>query len=365
MVEQPYEAEALLQILLATHPDLLAGDQVNPTDPRRWLLVEREAGVPAEAGASDWWAVDHLFLDQDAIPTFVEVKRAADTRVRREVVAQMLDYAANATEYWPVDRMRELFALRCAALGIDQREELGRLLGPDGDEAEFWDLARTNLRDGRVRLLFVADRIPPSLRRIVEFLNRQMDPAEVLAVEVRQFTPDTGEPLRTLVPRVIGQTEQARQMKTPARPAGRRVQVPIAELVERLRPEQWDLCQVILSVAEDQGFAATAFRRSDDSGTGTIRFALPSVQGVPASLDSDFLWVSLGRHHSALRDPTVNLTIRQAVRRVSPTTRQIDDPKKVEVGVALDSIRPDGRAELQELFGALRAALDSPSTDVD
>jgi hypothetical protein len=42
-----------------------------------------------------WWSLDHLVVDQDAVPTFVEVKRASDTPARREVVAQMLDYAAN------------------------------------------------------------------------------------------------------------------------------------------------------------------------------------------------------------------------------------------------------------------------------
>jgi hypothetical protein len=61
-----------------------------------------------------------------------------------------------------------------------------------------------------VRLIFVADEIPPELRRVVEFLNRQMDPAEVLAIEVKQFV---GETLKTLVPRVLGQTETARQKK--------------------------------------------------------------------------------------------------------------------------------------------------------
>ena len=107
MNARPYENELDLQLLVAKYPDLLAGDQINPSVPRRWLLVQQEAGVPAELGGGDWWALDHLFLDQDSVPTFVEVKRAADTRSRREVVAQMLDYAANATRYWPVDRMRD------------------------------------------------------------------------------------------------------------------------------------------------------------------------------------------------------------------------------------------------------------------
>ena len=40
-------------------------------------------------------------------------------------------------------------------------------------------------------MIFVADEIPVELARIVEFLNSQMDPAEVLAIELKQFTNDT------------------------------------------------------------------------------------------------------------------------------------------------------------------------------
>jgi hypothetical protein len=60
-------------------------------------------------------------------------------------------------------------------------------------------------------MVFAADEIPPELWRIVEFLNSQMDPAELLAIEIRQFV--RGE-LRTLVPSVIGQTSQAELRKT-------------------------------------------------------------------------------------------------------------------------------------------------------
>ena len=59
-------------------------------------------------------------------------------------------------------------------------------------------------------MVFVADEIPPELRRVVEFLNEQMDPAEVLAVEVKQYV---GQGMKTLVPRVIGQTAAAQQRR--------------------------------------------------------------------------------------------------------------------------------------------------------
>lgn len=83
MREQPYDAEELLQRLLAEYPNLLAGDQINSAAPRRWLLVSREVSVPAEEGGPGRWSLDHLFLDQDGIPTLVEVKPSRCTRRRR------------------------------------------------------------------------------------------------------------------------------------------------------------------------------------------------------------------------------------------------------------------------------------------
>ena len=45
LVEAPYDTEDILQALLARHHDLLPGDQIDPENPRRWLLVTREMGV--------------------------------------------------------------------------------------------------------------------------------------------------------------------------------------------------------------------------------------------------------------------------------------------------------------------------------
>jgi hypothetical protein len=69
----PYEAEAVLQELLEHYPQLLAGYEMSRSDPRRFLLVRREASVADQNGAGRW-SLDHLFVDQDAIPTLVEAK---------------------------------------------------------------------------------------------------------------------------------------------------------------------------------------------------------------------------------------------------------------------------------------------------
>ncbi len=216
---QQYQSEGILHSLIDKHPELIVGDQINPADVPRWIVVKREAGIPGSEEESNRWSVDHLFLDQYGRPTFVEVKRSTDTRIRREVVGQMLDYAANALKYWPVDQIKTLASENYG--GLDKLEDkLIEFLELD-DEAEeteqalgqFWNTVENNLRNGQVRLLFVADEIPSELRRIIEFLNEHMPIVEVLGVEIRQYKHDN---IQALVPRVVGQTESARQRKNPS-----------------------------------------------------------------------------------------------------------------------------------------------------
>jgi len=118
----------------------------------------------------------------------------------------MLDYAANSSRYWSVDTIKERFRA-----GVDDPDsQLMDLLGEESSSEAFWEDVETNLERGKIRLLFVADNIPSELKSIVEFLNEQMDPAEVLAVEIGHYE---GHGEEALVPHVIGQTEAARQKK--------------------------------------------------------------------------------------------------------------------------------------------------------
>jgi hypothetical protein len=194
------------QRLLSRFPELLVGDQVNPQNPRRWLLIRREVPISTgEVGASQW-SIDHVFLDQEGVPTLVEIKRQSDSRIRREVVGQMLDYAANCLTYWSVETLKSGLKRTCDENGQPVEAALSELIGIDTSVEEFWQLVKTNLQAKRIRMLFVADVIPLELRRIVEFLNEQMDPAEVLAIELRQFE---SKDLKVMVPTVYGQTQEA------------------------------------------------------------------------------------------------------------------------------------------------------------
>ena len=107
------------------------------------------------------------------MPVLVEVKRAVDTRLRREVVGQMLDYAANGVAYWRPGEIADEFAASCAKANVSADDELQAFLG-DGDPTSFWDQVDSTYEAGRIKLVFVADEIPADLARIVEFLNGQM-----------------------------------------------------------------------------------------------------------------------------------------------------------------------------------------------
>ena len=209
MSETPYYAEDVLQELLERHPDLLAGGQMTPGDPRRWALIAREQGVPDKEFSGSRWSIDHLFVDQEAVPTLVEVKRSTDTRIRREVVGQLLDYAANGVRYWPLADLRAAFEATQRGLGRDPLDVIAELcLDNTQTLDEFFNRLGDNLRAGKIRMVFVADVVPDELKRITEFLNEQMTPAEVLAVEVKQYTAE-GHPGTVLVPMVFGRTAAA------------------------------------------------------------------------------------------------------------------------------------------------------------
>lgn len=205
------DEERELQSLLENNNGLLVGDQINPEDPRRWLLLKREMPVPSPSTGSDRWSIDFFFVDQDAVPTFVECKRYYDTRSRREIVGQMLEYAANGQHYWTVDSLREITE-ESARKNNQEVDDL--LYELTGDETmisdDFFQNILENLKEGQIRLIFFLEESPYELRSIVDYLNKQMERSEVLLVEAKQYTDGK---VKLVVPQLFGYTEQARMIK--------------------------------------------------------------------------------------------------------------------------------------------------------
>ena len=311
MTEQPYDSEAVLQNLLASHPSIIAGDQLDPVVPRRWLLIAKEVSVPGEQDGSGRWSLDHVFLDQDAVPTIVEVKRSTDTRIRREVIGQMLEYAANAVVYWPSDMLRTRFDARCEAVGLDSKLVLEEFLGPEEDAEAFWERTKTNLQAGKVRLVFIADEIPPELLRIVEFLNKQMDPAEVIAIEIRQYVAK-GNSSRTLIPRVLGQRPNTR-----GRPTRESRQWDersfFADLTERKGPEVAAAAQAIREWAS-HAMTRVWWGRGAQDGSMVLIYEGDACSYYPATVWT-YGRVEIGFQYLRTRPPFTDRALREELLR--------------------------------------------------
>lgn len=246
-----FETEAEFQELLARHPRVLDFGSLADGQPLRLVLVAREMGVSTSAESSPAYWLDHLFVDADGVPTLVEVKRASDTRIRREVVGQMLDYAANGARYWPGALLQRSFEETCVADGRSLEEAYGELLG-DRSPDEFWSIVEERLAAGQMRLLFVADRIPLELRAIVEFLNRQMRQTDVYAVELTQYRGD-GD-LRVLVPRIHGEVATAAKSPSGRRATQRTTRDDMDAVIQaRLAPEPRRIATALLDHAAARG----------------------------------------------------------------------------------------------------------------
>ena len=204
MPEHDYREEADLQKIIADNPQLVARDW-NETDENQIFLIDREMKSQAAEDEGNAYSLDHLLVDKEGVPILVEVKRSTDTRIRREVVAQMLDYAC-----------------RASSLNITDLRALFERNNPDSNlckEDEFWTKVATNLAAGRMRLVFAADEIPDTLRILIEFLDLSMGDIDVYGVEIKQFKNGN---VMLLSSNIIGNSlndprKPASSLKTPAR----------------------------------------------------------------------------------------------------------------------------------------------------
>ena len=145
MYEEPLDLGVEFQELVARYPGLLSGEQMNPDYPRRFILIGREMGIADARGSGHRLVLDHLMIDQDAIPTLVEVKQPGTSPIQQEIIGQLLYYAAHAVQTWNVADLRRAFE-DCAE---DPYVELANLLGEEPNADKFWDAVETNLRGPR------------------------------------------------------------------------------------------------------------------------------------------------------------------------------------------------------------------------
>lgn len=188
--------EAWLQALIHEQPGVLPLWEIEPAV-REAVPVCRELPLPSGY-------LDNLLVTPHGDLVLVECKLWRNPQARREVVAQVIDYAK--------DLQRLDYAGLEAAIGSARGDRSARLYGfveaqPEAAaEADFVDAVSRNLRRGRALLLIAGDGITESVEAIADYLQQHAGMHFTLAlVELAVYAlPDGGLlvvpsiPLRTV-----------------------------------------------------------------------------------------------------------------------------------------------------------------------
>lgn len=173
----PHGAGSVLRELARQHPGLVAAGD-GPPD---WLLVWDAQIAPQIIRSPARFTLDHLFVDADAVPALVVAARSTDTRVRREAIGRVLDLAANGVRGWSAAQLRAALA---ATHGDAVRTFAGWRRDGTPELDDFFARVENNLLQGRLRLVLATDVIPDELRRVICFLDDQLDRTRLYALEV-------------------------------------------------------------------------------------------------------------------------------------------------------------------------------------
>jgi hypothetical protein len=169
-------------------PDVLDLDTVS-SEPISHLPIGTQ--WPAGTGKADI-----VLLGSDAVLTIVETKLKRNPEARREVVAQVLEYAAFLSE-WSGDQVIERARESAPKALADWLNDIGW----DGDVESFTKQVENNLHSGRVRLIVAVDEVGEQAQRIITFLNANST-FDIYLLQVSSFAQaDEG---RILVPTLHG-----------------------------------------------------------------------------------------------------------------------------------------------------------------
>lgn len=199
--------EDALQALLEENPNLIPGKQIAPSSdsPPKFVLLRREMPISG-------WSLDHLFVDQFGVPTLVEAKLIQNPEARRDVIGQIIEYAANASDLWSEGKARSYAEEFYHGNDGDLTESLTTSFGDELDIEDFWQTFDENLREGKIRLIIAGDQIRPEVRRMIEYLNNEMNNAEIFGLEITCY--GSNEHSLVIVPRIIGQTQATADRKS-------------------------------------------------------------------------------------------------------------------------------------------------------
>ena len=191
-------SEGWLQRLVAEHPGILPIDDFDAS-----FAPLISIGREVQSGAGP---IDVLFVSPNATVTIVETKLWRNPEARRQVVGQIIDYAAALARwsYKDLDAVARAFRQK----SLWELAQVDDLPEARMTEQAFVDAVARNLRLGRFLLLIVGDGIREEVERMVDYVQAQPHLQFTLGlVELRVFER-TASGERVVVPSVVARTTE-------------------------------------------------------------------------------------------------------------------------------------------------------------
>ena len=187
-----YSGEVHLQEILFRDPDIVPVEDISSdTELSPIKLMLKEVGLPGSG------ATDLVGIDKNGNMYIIETKLARNPEVRRQVIGQILEYAAFLNEKgldWLDDIVKK-------QKKVSISEYFDKLNDPDWDKESFEQNLRDNLDSGTFKLFIAVDEMNPDLQRIINYMENVLS-MEIYALELRYFKDKDG--MEILVPNVHG-----------------------------------------------------------------------------------------------------------------------------------------------------------------
>lgn len=196
----PAYDERWLQELLFAHPELLLIERME-AGAGALVPLCRELAIPRLDGVV---FLDLLCVTRTGRLVLVECKLWRNPQARREVVAQILEYAA-LLRGWSFGDLTARLKQRHGYAGENPIFEAARQRWGDLDEATFTDGVARSLQLGDFNLIIAGDGIRADLQAVATHLGSQGGLSRLSLLEIQLWTDDAGRTL--VVPSVPLRTE--------------------------------------------------------------------------------------------------------------------------------------------------------------
>lgn len=270
-LEEGYASEQELQTFLREHSDLMPLEEIDLNAPPL-LCIGWEIGLASGAE-------DILYIDQSGLLTVVETKLRKNPEARREVVGQILEYAAQMATWTAaeVERQAERFfaTAECPGAygGLTLEKALQLFMESSSASAgfsydDFLQQVQANIDRGHFRLIIAIDEPPEALLKTVEFVNRFSERFEMYLIQLKRFR-DLAKKQNIFVPALFGRVARPPRTRPPGRLWDKE---SFLRQAWGKRPDSVPVLERLIEFA-DQGKAIVWGR---GASIGTFQFVLPT-----------------------------------------------------------------------------------------